>query len=90
MEQTAYHYNYTKLGFEKMKIPEELFAKIKSFYDENKDKAKLENWPRGNTYVNAWEAPTFMISLEDNNLRGGWDLKQQIWDGLNPVNQNSF
>jgi hypothetical protein len=31
--------------------------------------------------ANNWDSPTFMISVENNRLRGGGaGLKQQIWD----------
>lgn len=86
MDQPKQHFNYTETGFKKMKVPEEIFKEIKAFWDENKGKGEMnENWPRGNTYVNAWEVPSFMVSLENSNLRGGFDLKQRIWAALNPI-----
>ena len=86
MEQPAAHYNYTKIGFKKMKVPDEVYAKIKAFWEENKVKGLAQEvWPRGNTYTNNWEVPSFMVGLENNNLRGGWDLKNQIWDGVKPI-----
>jgi len=40
-----------------------------------------ENWPKGNTYVNHWDSPTYMVSVEDSKLRGGGHIiKQAIWD----------
>ena len=79
MSQPPLHHNYTKTGFKKMKVPEKIFAEIKAFWEENKVKGEAEeNWPRGNTYVNAWEVPSYMVSLENQKLRGGWDLKNQI------------
>lgn len=42
---------------------------------------KKENWAVGNVYTNHWESPTYMVSVEDNSLRGaGYHLKQAIWD----------
>jgi hypothetical protein len=73
--------NYTDLGYEKIKAPDSLFQTIKTFWDENKDKAKLEQWGVANTYTNNWQCPTYMVSVEDSSLRGGgYSLKQKIWD----------
>ena len=49
------------------------------FVEENKDKgAHPERWPRGNTYTNNWETPTYMISLEDTTLRGKKSMDDNI------------
>ena len=84
--QTALNHNYTELGFKKRRVPEALFQEIKEFYNKYKIAGKKqEKWTRANTVVNNWEVPTHMISFEDKENEGGWDLKQRIWDGLNPV-----
>lgn len=86
LEQARAQHNYTKIGFLKMKTPPAAWNPIKDFYDRNKHLAKIENWPRGNTYVNHWTAPSRMVSFEDGGLRGaGQALKQQIWSGVRPV-----
>ncbi len=73
--------NYTEMGFKKIKTPPAVWELLKTFWDKNHDKRKPENWPRGNTYVNHWDSPTYMISVEDRKLRGGGGiLKQAIWD----------
>ena len=47
-EQPATHFNYTELGFKKMKVPEALFKEIADFYEANKVSGEHpENWPRG-------------------------------------------
>ena len=84
-QQPASQYNYTELGFKKTKVPEDIWKKILKFYTDNQEKEHLEKWPRGNTYTNNWESPTYMISFEDKSLRGGSDLKQEIWDAIHPV-----
>jgi prolyl 4-hydroxylase len=34
-----------------------------------------------NTYVNHWESPTYMASIEDKSMNGGgYALKQMIWN----------
>ena len=50
-----------------------------------------ENWPEGNTYTNSWEAPTYMVSVDDKGLRGsGTSLKTKIWDAARDTLQEWF
>lgn len=75
--------NYTDLGFKKIRAPKDVWDRIKKFWDENKDRKnwKDENWPKGNTYTNHWESPTYMVSVEDTRLRGaGVNIKRKIWN----------
>lgn len=73
--------NYTKLGFTKIKAPAKVWKLIQEFWQKNKDVRKPEQWGIGNTYTNNWNAPTYMVSVEDGALRGGGaTLKQHIWD----------
>lgn len=65
LAQPKKQHNYTELGFKKTKVPEDLFKDIIKFYEDHVEDEKLENWPRGNTYVNNWESPSYMISFED-------------------------
>jgi len=38
-------------------------------------------WGTGNTYVNHWEVPSYMLSVENRELEGGGpELKAKIWD----------
>ena len=87
LDQPRSQHNYTEIGFKKSTVPEETWKVIQDFYEANKDKATVENWPRGNTYTNHWDAPTYFVSLEDSGrLRGaGQALKKKIWDGIRPV-----
>mmetsp|Transcript_11890 Transcript_11890/g.17353 ORF Transcript_11890/g.17353 Transcript_11890/m.17353 type:complete len:475 (-) Transcript_11890:1397-2821(-) len=73
--------NYTELGFKKIRTPPEVWKLIESFWEKNKDARGPENWPKGNTYTNHWDAPTHMISVDNQRLRGGGSgLKQALWD----------
>jgi prolyl 4-hydroxylase len=73
--------NYTEIGFKKIKAPPELFKLLKEFWKNNKEKAQKEQWGIGNTYTNNWIAPTYMVSVENTNLRGGGpNFKQHLWD----------
>jgi hypothetical protein len=74
------------MGFKKIKLPAEIFRPLKEFFDANKDRSKSENWGgRGNTYVNHWESPTRMVSMEDRDYPGSAALKQRIWDQVQPI-----
>ena len=85
LQQPKNQYNYTEIGFKKLKVPENIWKIIQEFWEENKHKEKLEKWPRGNTYVNNWESPTYMVSFEDKSLRGGIAMKDQIWTAMKPI-----
>ncbi len=68
-----------------MRVPPAAWEPLLAFYEQNKNNQHIESWPRGYTYVNTWESPSYMISLEDRSLRGGLVVKQQIWDGVQPI-----
>jgi len=81
LRQPQSMYNYTELGFKKIRAPPEVYKLIQEFWKNNKDRGKLEVWSKGNTYTNNWDAPTKMVSVEDTTLRGaGLVLKQKLWD----------
>eukprot|EP01035_Chromulina_nebulosa_P020376 gene20376-26445_t len=84
-DQPRTQHNYTDIGFKKIKAPKELFEPLLKFWEENKDKQVDEHWPRGNTYVNSWSSPSSMVNFENKNLRGGFALKQHIWDHARPI-----
>jgi len=78
--------NYTDTGFKKIRAPDELYRLLKDHWDRNRDRKVQEKWTVGNTYVNHWESPTYMTSVEETNMRGGGrHLKQRIWDAARPV-----
>jgi prolyl 4-hydroxylase len=85
-DQPKSQYNYTEVGFKKIRVGAKLFEIIKSFYEKNKEKRHLEQWGRGYTYTNHWVSPTYMVSTEDSSLRGaGTGLKSQIWSEVKPI-----
>ena len=65
LEQPRSQHNYTEIGFKKTRVPDDLWREISEFYEAHKTNLELEAWPPGNTYVNNWESPTYMISFED-------------------------
>ena len=86
LDQPAHQHNYTEVGFKKLKAPDELYKPLKDFYESNKAKRKLEMWPRGNTYVNNWHTPTYMVNLEDPRFQPeGYTLKEQTWNHVQPI-----
>lgn len=85
LNQPRSQHNYTEIGFKKIRVPDEIWGPILEFYNANKDKQILEQWPKGNTYVNSWTSPTSMISFENRAMRGGIDLKTRIWDIIQPI-----
>lgn len=81
LRQPAGMYNYTEMGFTKIKAPKQVFDLLTSFWAKNKDREKEESWPIANVYVNHWQMPTAMVSVEDSSLEGGgFVLKQAIWN----------
>mmetsp|Transcript_7494 Transcript_7494/g.16619 ORF Transcript_7494/g.16619 Transcript_7494/m.16619 type:complete len:428 (-) Transcript_7494:2006-3289(-) len=86
LRQPASMQNYTDVGFKKVRAPAEVFSLLSNYWDTNLRRRQQEKWPTGNTYVNYWKAPTYMVNVENTNLRsGGQLLKQKIWDGVKPV-----
>ena len=77
--------NYTELGYAKLKAPEGSYRRLKTFFDQFRNNEQEEAWPAGNTYTNHWDVPTYMISLEDQRLRGGLALKTQIWNEVQAI-----
>mmetsp|Transcript_8069 Transcript_8069/g.11725 ORF Transcript_8069/g.11725 Transcript_8069/m.11725 type:complete len:513 (+) Transcript_8069:63-1601(+) len=73
--------NYTDVGYKKIRAPPEVMSLISEFWEANKERGTLETWGTANTYTNNWASPTYMVSVENNGLRGGGSrLKQKIWD----------
>lgn len=64
--QPPTQFNYTKLGFEKVTLPEDLWRPILTFWNVNKDKIVSEDWAAANTYVNHWSSPTYLVSFDDS------------------------
>jgi prolyl 4-hydroxylase len=75
--------NYTDIGFKKIKTPPSVWKLISDFWENNKGKENWnsENWSKGNSYVNHWVSPSYMVSVENSKLRGGgYRLKKAIWE----------
>ena len=57
--------NYTSIGFKKVQAPKAVFELLSSYWEKHYDRREEEKWPRGNTYVNHWAAPTYMVNVEE-------------------------
>ena len=76
-------YNYTTLGFAKIKAPKTAFELLQKFWNDNRDKATEEAWTPGRTEVNHWKVHSKMVSVEDYSLDGAGDLlKVQVWNEI--------
>ncbi len=84
-DQPKTQHNYTVIGFKHIKVPEDAWQMITNFYNQNKENAKLEKWYRGNTIVNTWESPSYMVSFENSQFRGGNNVKGKIWETVKPI-----
>ena len=78
-DQPSSVYNYTKVGFKKIKAPKELYDMIYDFYTKNKDNAETE-WKQINTYHNMWESPPTIVHLNQPAHGGSSHLQARIWD----------
>eukprot|EP00804_Cyclotella_cryptica_P014263 CCRYP_018649-RA/>CCRYP_018649-RA protein AED:0.05 eAED:0.05 QI:106/1/1/1/1/1/3/32/480 len=81
--------NYTKVGFLKTRAPEEVITLATNFWEQNHLNMVQEVWPVGNTYINHWASPTYMLKIEDGRLRGGgMNLRKRIWDAARESIEN--
>jgi prolyl 4-hydroxylase len=78
--------NLTLVGFQKIRAPPPLKALIDDFWQTNKKLDKKENWGVGNAYINHWDSPTTLVSVDDIGLRGsGVSLKRNIWEATSAI-----
>jgi len=73
--------NYTTLGFQKTRAPDNLMKLLKKFWIDNQERATEEKWYPGDTHTNHWKAKTHMLNVENPHLEGGgMALKNKIWE----------
>lgn len=85
LDQARAQHNYTEIGFKHIRAPKGVWEPLIEFYEKYKSKKKMEKWYSGATIVNTWDAPSYMVSFEDPEFKGGMLIKQKIWDGVRPV-----
>ena len=63
-----------------MRVPDDIWDMLLTYYRNNKDSPKKERWGTGNVYTNSVEAPSYMVQLPESG-----PLKPAIWSGLRPI-----
>ncbi|KAL9184078.1 hypothetical protein ACHAXT_002164 [Thalassiosira profunda] len=79
LRQPESMYNYTTLGFHKVRAPAHLMSLLTRFWDRKfttLDAIRNETWDVGNTYTNHWASPTKMLYV---------DNRKAIWDATKPL-----
>lgn len=56
--------NYTHAGYAKVPTPQVVQDMLTSVWKDHHQEQTRELWDRGNTYVNHWESPTYMVDWE--------------------------
>ena len=69
--------NYTELGFAKVAAPKKVVTALQKFWKDNHGNESPEEWDEGNTYTNHWEAPTFMLNIDDSKTEKIWSCWKQ-------------
>mmetsp|Transcript_5193 Transcript_5193/g.7800 ORF Transcript_5193/g.7800 Transcript_5193/m.7800 type:complete len:252 (-) Transcript_5193:66-821(-) len=72
--------NFTEIGFKKIRVPDDVWDALLTFYRFNKDTPKIERWGKGNVYTNNLVAPSYMVNLPEIG-----PLKPYIFNGLKPI-----
>lgn len=71
---------FTETGFKKIRVPDDEWDDLVTYYRQNKDKPKKEQWGTGNVYTNNVEAPSYMVNLPEIG-----ELKPSLFNGLKPL-----
>ena len=77
-QQPAQLPTFTKVGFEKRRMPAGIWQRLLTFYRANRGAQVLEEWPLGNTYTNHYEVPILQVPMS-------WSLKHDVHESLRPV-----
>ena len=60
---------FTELGFNKGRLPDDLWTSMKTYYYNNQYNMAIEEWGGKGVFVNWWEVPSYMIGMP-------WGLKK--------------
>ena len=87
MFQPRSMYNYTELGFTKLRAPKELYGKLKTFWELNRDEGGEIEWDNKiSPYHNHWDTPPTFIKIQDQRYpMGGPDLAASVSDEVRKV-----
>jgi hypothetical protein len=83
-DQPSSVYNFTKLGYTKIRTPPALFKLVHDFWTQNKDKAEIE-WKDVNTFHNTWDAPPTIAHVNQVRSGGSNELQALIWKEAQPI-----
>lgn len=84
-EQPGITMYFTDEPYGKGKLPGHLLQMLQQFWENNKEKQKLEYWEPGDIYANHWESPTYMLTVGDPQLTGGgYALHQHVVNEVRP------
>jgi hypothetical protein len=59
---------FTEFGFNRRKLPQDLWNSLQTYYYNNRDHAVREEWETKGLFVNWWEVDPYMIVMP-------WELK---------------
>ena len=79
---------FTERGFQHTKAPKEICDYMTQFYEENKNKKRLESFPKDGTQINAREIPTYMMHLPGDKKRWIAGIMEKMlseWSGVELV-----
>lgn len=83
-----YLQNYTSAGYAKVQLPDQIAKRLAGFWESNVGEEEAEHWPAGNTYVNHWESPTYMLPLTEDlqkSLLNSVQSTLEAWTGESMV-----
>jgi prolyl 4-hydroxylase len=61
--QPSISQNYTHAGFAKVETPALVRKMLEEVWEEHEENKVLEQWERGNTYLNHWQSPTHLVDV---------------------------
>ncbi|CAM9397270.1 unnamed protein product [Chrysoparadoxa australica] len=80
VEQPSTVPHYTAVGYAKMKMPEDLYSSVLTWFRSNLDKKQSEGWENDYVYINFWDTDTDIV-------RAGGKLCKDLLRGLQPILQ---
>ncbi|RYH20963.1 hypothetical protein EON65_21915 [archaeon] len=81
--QPSMQHNYTATGFKKLKLPQEAWDQLFSFYNAHRDEEVMEPWRRTSTFSNHWASPSSMVNYY--NIDSGKDVAATLGSAIKPI-----
>jgi len=83
-DQPQSQHNYTRLGFKKIRLPNEVIMHLDEYVRENRHKEYKEDWPPAYTYINFWDSPTYIIGIDEEE-ENGRKLQHHVQRAVKPL-----